>query len=119
MIIVPIIPYAKPRMTQSDKWRTRPSVLKYRAFCDELRLRLAPYRYKPPPCLVIEFYLPPPASMSQKKKEALEGKPYVRKPDIDNLIKSVLDALCEDDSYVYSVTASKYYSNNPRIVFLT
>lgn len=41
------------------------------------------------------------------------------KPDTDNIIKAVLDALnglaYEDDSEVVSVTAKKYYSAEPRV----
>ena len=39
-IEIDICPVAKPRMTQSDKWRERPAVVKYRAFADELRLKV-------------------------------------------------------------------------------
>ena len=38
-----------------------------------------------------------------------------QKPDIDNLIKSVLDSLAEDDSYVYSVNAKKYWSEKGNV----
>lgn len=42
------------------------------------------------------------------------------KPDIDNVVKAVLDALngaaYSDDSNVVGIFAEKYYSENPRIV---
>lgn len=39
MKIYDITPIGKPRMTRADKWKTRPAVMRYRAFCDEARLR--------------------------------------------------------------------------------
>lgn len=43
-----------------------------------------------------------------------------RKPDVDNVLKAVLDALngvaYKDDSRVVHVAASKFYSNDPKIV---
>jgi Holliday junction resolvase RusA-like endonuclease len=52
-----------------------------------------------------------------------EIKPTGR-PDLDNVIKSILDALngvaYSDDSAVISVTAEKRYAENPRVdVMLT
>ena len=37
---IDITPVPKPRQTRSDKWRTRPPVMRYRAFADEIRLRI-------------------------------------------------------------------------------
>ncbi|MGK4302143.1 RusA family crossover junction endodeoxyribonuclease, partial [Klebsiella pneumoniae] len=39
MKIYDITPIGKPRMTRADKWKQRPEVIRYRAFCDEARLR--------------------------------------------------------------------------------
>ena len=62
------------------------------------------------------FYLPIPKSVSKKKRERMF---YVtKKPDIDNLVKAVLDAinytnLWEDDSRIASLKAIKAYSDSP------
>ena len=40
----------------------------------------------------------------------MEGKPHQQRPDVDNYAKAFLDALCEDDSHVYSLKAEKYWS---------
>lgn len=62
------------------------------------------------------FYLPIPKSVSKKQREKMF---YVtKKPDIDNLVKAVLDAinytnLWEDDSRIASLKAIKAYSDNP------
>jgi Holliday junction resolvase RusA-like endonuclease len=67
-------------------------------------------------------FMPIPASWSkQKKARAMAGLILpTGKPDLDNLEKSVTDALNEivyrDDSQICDVTKSKRYSDRPRVV---
>lgn len=79
--VVDILVLGKPRMTQRDRWQKRPAVLRYRAFCDELRLRKVrvPNRYG---AICI---LPMPKSWSERTKEAMNGMPHLQKPDNDNI----------------------------------
>jgi Holliday junction resolvase RusA-like endonuclease len=60
-----------------------------------------------------------PHSWSKKKKDLMLGKPHKQRPDIDNLAKAFMDALLPEDSHVFSLTAEKYWSNEPSIVVLT
>lgn len=64
---------------------------------------------------VIYAYFPIPQSYSKKKKAELEGAFHLKKPDGDNLAKSVLDALngCAygDDSAVQIQGVYKLYTN--------
>jgi Holliday junction resolvase RusA-like endonuclease len=64
------------------------------------------------------FYMPIPKSLSQKKKDTLKGLPHTKKPDLDNLMKAVLDAIngviYQDDSQVYRFSCVKLYSDKPR-----
>lgn len=62
-----------------------------------------------------------PQSWSRKKKEAALGnilRPTSR-PDTDNYVKGVLDALngfvVKDDSCIVQIEAGKFYSDQPRI----
>lgn len=62
-----------------------------------------------------------PQSWSKKKKEAALGnilRPTSR-PDTDNYVKGVLDALngfvVKDDSCIVHIEAGKFYSDRPRI----
>lgn len=72
-------------------------------------------------CLNLKVFRAVPKSFSKKKREeALLG--YIRpttKPDTDNYVKGVLDALngtvLKDDSVVYEIFARKFYSERPRI----
>jgi len=71
--------------------------------------------------LGVTFYRQIPKSFGKKKAvEAEEGRLLpVTKPDIDNYLKSVKDALngviWRDDSCVTDVIMSKRYSSKPRI----
>jgi Holliday junction resolvase RusA-like endonuclease len=63
-------------------------------------------------------YFQIPESVSQKKRDALVGQPVGKKPDIDNIIKSILDGLntvaYTDDKLVCELAITKRYSFNPR-----
>ena len=71
----------------------------------------------------ILFHIQPPKSLAKVKKhqEALDMGtiPCVKKPDTDNYIKSVLDALnghaWVDDGQITELKAAKYYSLQPRV----
>ena len=71
--------------------------------------------------LSIRFWLPIPASWSKKRTEAAkQGKEHhVKKPDVDNFAKAVMDAcngvLYLDDSQVVDLHTSKNYSDWARV----
>ena len=62
--------------------------------------------------------MPIPKSLSKVKKDALKGKPHYLRPDIDNLIKFILDSangiLYLDDAQIYTINAHKIYDEHPR-----
>ena len=68
----------------------------------------------------IKAYFRIPKSASKKKRaEMISGKIRpTKRPDWDNVGKTVTDALngvaYEDDSQIVSATVEKYYSNEPR-----
>jgi len=94
----PITPCAKPRMTQADKWKQRPAVLKYRAFKDLCRL----YKVQlPEQGASITFLLPMPASWSEEKKESMNMMAHQSRPDLSNLLKALEDALFIEDSHIW------------------
>ena len=72
-------------------------------------------------CARVTAYFAIPKSASKAKKERMTtgATRPVKRPDIDNLIKSVLDALNEiaykDDSQVVQLFAEKFYSDIPRV----
>ena len=101
-----ITPVPKPRQTRSDKWKTRDCVMRYRAFKDEIRakgLRIDG------DTVDVVFGIPMPKSWSKKKRALLCGLPHSSVPDLDNLIKSLLDATNTDDKRIWKITACKYW----------
>lgn len=72
-------------------------------------------------CLKLTVFRAMPKSFSKKKREEAALR-YIRpttKPDTDNYVKGVLDALngtvLKDDSVVCEIFARKFYSERPRI----
>ena len=104
MTVYNITPVPKPRMTQRDKWAKRPAVLRYRAFCDEVRLKGVRV---PEAGAHIKFGIPMPKSWSKKKRERMQSAPHQQKPDIDNLTKALLDAVHKDDSGIWDLRTTK------------
>lgn len=110
---IEINPVSKPRMTQRDKWAKRPCVVRYYSFKDELRRAWGCKEV--PDQLNLIFYLPMPSSWSKKRRNQMLGKPHQSKPDIDNLIKSFLDCLLENDARIWDVKASKRWAERGAI----
>ena len=83
----------------------RPCVKKYRDYSDVLKLHAI--HFQKSSSLFIRFEMPMPNSWSKKKKMKMHQKPHQQKPDIDNLVKAVLDSLFHDDSHVFYINAFK------------
>lgn len=107
-----ITPVAKPRMTRSDRWKQRPCVIRYWDFCDKCRdLEVAINNHDH-----VYFIVPMPKSWSKKKKESMNLKPHEQKPDIDNFLKALLDAIYKDDSHIYDISVTKLWGYEGRIL---
>lgn len=107
-----IVPVPKPRMTQRDKWAKRPAVMRYRAFCDECRANNMTIDDRGA-CII--FTLPMPKTWSAKKSALMDGTPHQQKPDIDNLIKAVFDAVLKEDCHVWQISACKVWGREGSI----
>lgn len=100
-------PVPAPRMTKSSRWSLEPGVLRYKAFCKEVRRRgiVLPVPF------AVQFFLPMPKSLDAS---CMEGVPHQTKPDADNLLKGLIDAVYwrkqGGDSHVHSFVVGKFYS---------
>lgn len=106
-----ITPVPKPRMTQRDRWKKRPCVLRYRAFKDKCRL----LRVRVPDRAKVTFWMPMPRSWPELRRQSMEGAPHQQTPDIDNLCKALLDALYGNDSHVAELTIVKRWGRKGAI----
>ena len=83
-------------------------------------IRQLPKGWKPSPhpaVVMLSFYFERPKSASVKKRPK-----HTVKPDIDNLIKMVMDSLNKivwvDDTQVYSISAQKHYGSKEGIMMI-
>ena len=113
-----ITPLAKPRMTQSDRWRKRKCVLDYWDYRDRIR-SLVKLMGPEVTHLSVDFHLPMPHSWSKKKRQAKNRTWHDQKPDLDNLVKAVLDALFEEDARVACIQAKKHWSEQGSLLLST
>lgn len=97
--VIPGTPVGKPRQTQRDRWAKRKCVMDYRAWADTARAmigRTTKYELKGPHRLevVAHFAIPP------SHKKTIAGQYHTVKPDGDNVIKALADALFHNDQMI-------------------
>lgn len=108
------VPVGKPRMTRKDRWAQRPCVLRYRDWADAARAAAGvgdKIALTKATTLTFRAYLPMPESWSAHKREAMRGEPCLGKPDLDNLQKSLADALFANDECVYAGDQEKFWDD--------
>ena len=104
--IYDIMPVAKPRMTRSDKWKTRKCVLKYRDFadkCRELKIILNDSGDH------VTFVIPMPDTWSKRRKIEMYRQPHIHRLDTDNLLKALQDALHKQDCHIWDIRITKIW----------
>lgn len=109
-----VVPVPKPRMSRKDAWEARDAVLRYRAFCDEIRLKGArlPHAYR------AVFILPMPVTWPDDVKAAMLGRPVLTKPDASNLIKALEDALVPNDEVLFCISGRKFWGHAGSITII-
>ena len=112
-------PMGAVRMTQRGKW-VKPTAQKYLSYKGLIAWEARKHIKEPlngPVSVSMEFYFPTP----KRKKTAEERGIYPTvKPDIDNCVKGVFDALngiaWKDDNLVVEQQSIKRYDATPMIV---
>lgn len=120
----------RPRVTASrGKFAHAYTPQKTKDFEDAIRFefmasnceKMPVYDKDTPLYVVLRFGFGVPKSYSKKKREAcLNGEIFpTKKPDTDNIIKAVLDALVgaayADDSQIITILADKIYAEEPYV----
>jgi Holliday junction resolvase RusA-like endonuclease len=107
-------PVPKPRMTKADRWKKRPCVERYWQFKAEINAQKKGFELPESGCHII-FYIEMPKSWSKKKKSEYCLQPHQQKPDGDNLIKGLQDALCSEDKHIWNYECTKIWDRQGRI----
>lgn len=108
------VPKARPRVVNGHAYTPRETQeyeelvrLCYRRGSGDKRLG--------PVSVSIVFAYEMPKSWPKKKKAEMDGQPKTTKPDLDNLVKTVLDGLngeaWEDDAQVVTVASRKVWTS--------
>lgn len=66
----------------------------------------------------VVFHIPMPKSWSAKKRKTMRGMPHQQRPDIDNILKGLMDAVLPEDSHVHGVVAYKTWADTGAIEIL-
>ena len=118
-IIIPGIPVAKARarVTKNGHAYTPAKTINYENLVQYCYMDQAEgIKLDGPLMMEIRFYFPIPKSYSKKQIELLkvQDMAHMKKPDLDNCIKSISDALnhfaYDDDSQIIELSASKRYT---------
>lgn len=110
----------RPRFRNAGKFVQTYMPKKYTDHKKDLQWQMPMLMIDKPIKLTIEFHFPLLKSWSKKKHVAMVGQYKRTKPDIDNLIKTVLDAanghLWNDDNQIVEITSFKKYAEEPKII---
>jgi Holliday junction resolvase RusA-like endonuclease len=113
--VLDIVPVPAPRQSRRDKWAPSKAVQNYRAFRDHVGYKITEL---PADFFHAVFVIPMSSSWSEKKKRGLVGQPHELKPDADNLVKALIDAVYRDreDSQVWNYATTKLWGFHGAII---
>lgn len=120
---VKIKPMGAVRMTQRSKW-TNDSAQRYLTYKRIIGIEARKHVREPTESAVVvtaNFYYPMPVGFTKAKKEMARSGQLrpTTKPDLDNVVKGLADSLnkiaWKDDNQIVSITAHKYYADEPKI----
>ena len=110
----------RPRFRNAGKFVQTYMPKKYTDHKKDLQWQMPKLMIDKPIKLTIEFHFPLLKSWSNKKHVAMVGQYKRTKPDIDNLIKTVLDAanghLWNDDNQIVEITSFKKYAEEAKVI---
>jgi Holliday junction resolvase RusA-like endonuclease len=102
----------KPRMTRRDSAKSkqnkiagmRPIVARYWEFKNQVKYYRVVF---PAHGARVTFCVPMPKSWSKRKKDIMRGQPHQQVPDLDNMLKAVLDSCLKNDEFVWHIAEMK------------
>lgn len=107
-----ITPIPAPRLTKGSLWT--PQAKRYAEWKAEIK-RLGVTI--PESSAHITFNMPIPTG--KKKYRERIGTPHRQRPDLDNLCKSLFDALFDDDAHIWDVRLTKTWAEQGSITVIS
>lgn len=105
-------------MTRGDRWQLRPRGAAWRnwsTLASTLAMVELPRFLFQHPSLVqglrVKAFIPFPKSYPSKRRHELSGQRCLSKPDVDNILKSVMDSLWENDEQIAEASVVKYWDD--------
>lgn len=109
-----IVAKARPRLGRGGKVYTPKKTVEYEGMIAAAASKQFKQPFAGPVAVAIEFRFEVAKSHSKKKRLSMIGQPHTQKPDVDNIVKSILDGLngvaYTDDSLVFAIRANKTWS---------
>lgn len=111
----------RPRVMKSGITFTPKETISYENLVKMVYMQSGSKMFEGPIKMRIIAYYEIPKSTSKKKAELMRAhiERPTKKPDADNIVKIICDALNKvayhDDSQIVSCEIQKYYSDNPRV----
>ena len=118
-MVIDIEPMTYRRMTYRGKWQEKNK--KYHEYMKEVQDHADEVGFVLASSVEINFIIPVRKSWSKKKQKEMLGLPQQVAPDLDNLVKAVIDALCYkrcNDSFVHTIKARKRWGKKGRITVI-
>lgn len=120
-------PLAKPRMTRRDQFLTQKRsfrneadakraayLQRYFDWCNAVRLQAnlrEPLVLTQATRITVRLFLPMPGNWSLKQRTSQIGAPHLVKPDADNFLKGLVDALVQNDQMIYQQHVEKRWDD--------
>jgi Holliday junction resolvase RusA-like endonuclease len=119
---VPGVPMGKQRPRHGNGTTYTPTkTVNYETFIKEIYATEVKQMLTGPLSLTVIAFFPIPKGTSKKKQQMMLDNEigHTKKPDIDNILKIVMDALNSiaytDDSQITSISGDKLFSDKPRL----
>lgn len=110
----------RPRLTRSGIVYTPSETTHYEKSVKASYYMAGGTKIEGPVKITVWAFLRIPESKSAKAKMEMSGQPATKKPDIDNILKIILDGLngvaYDDDKQVVQATVYKGYRTEPSVV---
>lgn len=110
-----ILPVPKPRQTRAQKKITRPCDARYYFFKDMIRINKVDL---PDSGYHVIFVFPMP-KWTEAKRNKMRHTPRQSTPDIDNILKALLDSLFKNDAHIWDGRVSKMWGDEGRVIIIT